>query len=236
MHVLVTRPQGQQQALVEALQRLGLQVSHQAALRIEALEADAVTRQRVMNLDQYDVVFVVSRNAARFGISLLQDYWPQWPQELQWIAVGDATATLLQQAGLAPLCPAAGFNSEAVLALPALAEMRGRRVLILRGDQGRELFADTLRTRGAEVDALNLYQRRCNKGFCWPEQAVDIVLVTSVESWQCLLEVCAVPPSTLVIAGAERIADEVRGSGHQRVLASASPRDEDMLKVVRESL
>ena len=236
MHVLVTRPQGQQQALVEALQRLGLQVTHQPALLIEALDPDGATRQRLMNLDQYHAVFVVSRNAARIGVSLLQNYWPQWPAGVQWIAVGHATAEILEQVGLAPLYPETGFNTEAVLALPVLADVREKRVLILRGDSGRELFADSLRARGAGVDALTLYRRRCNDAFCWPEKAVDIVLVTSVESWQCLLKAAVVPASALVIAGAGRIADEVRGSGHRRVLASASPRDEDMLKVVRESL
>ena len=236
MHVLVTRPEGQHQALVEVLQRLGVQVSHQAALRIEPLPPDGAVRQRLMNLDQYDVLFVASANAARIGIALLQDYWPQWPVGIQWVAVGDATAAFLQQAGLIPLCPNTGFNSEAVLALPALAQMHDKKVLILRGEQGRELLADTLRARGAEVELVNLYRRRCNTAFCWPEQEVDVVLVTSVESWQCLLEVCTVPATTLVVAGAERIAAVVRESGHSRVIASASPRDEDMLNVVRESL
>ena len=46
------------------------------------------------------------------------------------------------------------FDSDALWPLLAARDWRGRRVLILRGDGGRDWLADTLRSSGAEVDTL----------------------------------------------------------------------------------
>ncbi len=59
--------------------------------------------------------------------------------------------------------PAEGDDSEALLELPALQEALAQpepRVLILRGEGGRELLAERLRAQGASVDYLELYRRR----------------------------------------------------------------------------
>jgi uroporphyrinogen-III synthase len=67
----------------------------------------------------------------------------------------------------------AAFDSESVLALPAFQApaVAGRRVLILRGDGGRDLLGDTLRARGAEVEYLTCYHRngptRRSRLRCW---------------------------------------------------------------------
>lgn len=228
-HVLVTRPAGQADWLCRRLQELGYQVSHRPVLSIEPLPLSDTGRSLLMDLDQFHAVFVVSSNAARLAVDALADYWPQWPVGVHWIAVGDATAACLSQAGLQPWLPDAGFNSEAVLALPPLQDVADKRVLVLRGDKGRELFADTLRQRGARVDMVPLYRRDCDTGFSWPQEKVDTLLVTSLQSWQCLLQYAIPPGEVSVLAGSERIAVAVREAGYQRVRVAASPRDEDML-------
>ena len=82
---------------------------------------------------------------------------------LQWFSVGAATAQILADHGLDVSYPAAGDDSEALLELPQLREAIARpdaRVLIMRGEGGRELLAERLREQGASVDYLELY-RRC---------------------------------------------------------------------------
>ena len=51
------------------------------------------------------------------------------------------------------------FDSDGLLELPELADMRGKHVLILRGDGGREQLAEALRARGARVDTIACYRR-----------------------------------------------------------------------------
>ena len=225
LHVLVTRPDGQQQTLVRSLTEAGFIVSHQSALCIEPLEITAAGRNLLFNLDQYHAVFFVSTNAARLALQALDALWPQWPVGVHWLAVGPATAEVLSAAGMAAELPRTGFDSEALLELDCLRDLPGKRVLICRGEGGRELVAETLQRRGAEVDVLPLYQRVCNSRFAWPEQPVDAVLVTSLQGWQCIAG--HVPPACRVVVASERIAETIAGT--HPVTVAASARDPDML-------
>ncbi len=57
-------------------------------LAIEPLEPDATIKDRVLNLDHFDLLFFVSTNAAKLGIALINDYWPQFPVQISLYAVG----------------------------------------------------------------------------------------------------------------------------------------------------
>ena len=228
--ILVTRPAGQADSMMALLQQAGFAPLHQPALAIEALPLAPAEKRHLFDLDLFHAVFFVSPNAARLGVAALSDLWPQWPVGVHFLAVGEATARVLREAGLDAEAPAAGFNSEAVLALPCLQSLDEKRVLVLRGDGGREVFADTLSRRGAAVSTVALYRRACTADFRWPEPDVDAVLVTSVESWHCLQQHAAAPlHEPLIVAGSARIGDVIRAAGYNNLLVAASPHDEDML-------
>ena len=99
------------------------------------------------------------------------------------------------QYGLAAdLYPERGFNSEALLALPAMQDVSGQRIVIFRGDGGREYLADTLRERGARVEYIAAYRRvrpesdNAHLLQLWRHQQISIVLVNSAESLKNLWE------------------------------------------------
>ena len=235
--VLVTRPAGQADVLLARLQDAGFDAVHAPALAICPLPLTSAQQRLLMDVDHHHAVFFVSPNAARLGVAALGDLWPQWPVGVHWLAVGDATAAILRAAGLPAASPADGFNSEAVLTLPCLQSLAEKKVLILRGDSGRELFADTLRARGAQVQTLALYRRECAAEFTWPAVPVDAVLVTSVESWQCLSQRAGAQlEGRLIVAGSARIADTLRAAGHEKIEVAASPHDEDMLACLKTCL
>ncbi|MBZ2190323.1 uroporphyrinogen-III synthase [Alcanivorax sp. JB21] len=229
--VLVTRPAGQAQHMMTLLQQAGFAPVHQPALIIRALPLAPADKRHLFDLDLFHAVFFVSPNAARLGVAAMADLWPQWPVGVHFLAVGEATAGVLREAGLEAEAPAAGFNSEAVLSLPCLQSLSEKRVLILRGEGGRELFAETLADRGAAVSTVALYRRECADEVCWPEPPVDAVLVTSVESWHCLQQQAArhLKQAPVIVAGSARIGDEIRAAGYDNLLVAASPHDEDML-------
>jgi uroporphyrinogen-III synthase len=65
----------------------------------------------------------------------------------------------MQRLGLVAITPTDGFDSERLLELPVLASPRGRRILIVKGSQGRELLQDRLIAGGAQVVVAEVYQR-----------------------------------------------------------------------------
>jgi uroporphyrinogen III methyltransferase/synthase len=92
-----------------------------------------------------------------------------WPTTLPVAVVGPGSAQALADAGIAPPAhrvivppggPQARFDSEALLEQLDLPALAGRRVLLVRGDGGRELLADTLRASGAQLDIVSAYTRR----------------------------------------------------------------------------
>ena len=85
-----------------------------------------------------------------------------WPAGLKVATVGKGSEAALAERGFTGvIAPSIGFDSESVLALPAFQAdaVDGRRVLVLRGDGGRDLLGDTLTARGARVEYLTCYHR-----------------------------------------------------------------------------
>ncbi len=161
--LLLTRPAEECAALAATLAEQGVFSSSLPLLEIQPLADSPEQHDTFQNLNRYCAVIVVSKPAARLGVALLQRYWPQLPANQPWFSVGAATGQILAEHGLAVSYPSEGDDSEALLALPqlqqALRASDSPRVLILRGEGGREALADCLRGQGAAVDYLPLYRR-----------------------------------------------------------------------------
>ncbi|GLK87569.1 uroporphyrinogen-III synthase [Pseudomonas turukhanskensis] len=161
--LLLTRPAEECAALAATLAEQGVFSSSLPLLEIQPLAETPEQRDTFRNLNRYCAVIVVSKPAARLGVALLQRYWPQPAASLPWFSVGAATGHILAEHGLPVSYPSQGDDSEALLALPALQQAlntgQSPRVLILRGEGGREALADRLRGQGVAVDYLPLYRR-----------------------------------------------------------------------------
>jgi uroporphyrinogen-III synthase len=161
--VLVTRPALQANALCAALSARGAQAIRFPTLSIRPIDEDDSSYQSLKNcfldLDRYSAVIFISANAAQIGVDWIDQYWPQLPTHILWFAVGAATGRTLEQLGL-PVTEAAGtMDSEALLALPQLSRLDNSRILICRGQAGRERLRQDLQQRGANVDYAELYHR-----------------------------------------------------------------------------
>jgi uroporphyrinogen-III synthase len=160
--LLLTRPTAESAQLAATLAGHGVISCSLPLLQIEALAESAEQRAMILALQGYCAVIVVSKPAARLGLELLDRYWPQSPLAPHWFAVGAGTAQILSEHGLEVSFPAHGDASEALLAMPELATalaVDSPRVLIMRGEGGREFIAERLRGQGVQVDYLQLYRR-----------------------------------------------------------------------------
>ena len=155
---LVTRPQHQSQALIERLAQAGWDSILFPAIEIRATQPTPMLRQLAQQLKAYDIALFVSRNAVDFAFEYLQA--DELPPALQLGVIGKGSWLALQQQGVASsIIPADSYNSEGLLAAAALQQVSGKRIIIFRGQQGRNLLGDTLRERGAQVEYQEVYQR-----------------------------------------------------------------------------
>lgn len=157
----VTRPEGQAESLCRAIRAAGGEVLPFPVLAIGPAPDLAPLLALLPQLDAFDLAFFVSPNAVHHALDLVLSR-RAWPAGLRVATVGPGSVRALVQRGFSQvIAPQQGFDSESVLALPefAAAAVHGRRVLILRGDGGRDLLADTLHARGARVECVCCYRR-----------------------------------------------------------------------------
>jgi len=154
--ILVTRPARQAGAFAQKIATLGAMPVIFPAIAVLPPEDDAPLGRVHNALAQYDFAVFVSANAVEYGAPDAR----RWPPGLAAFAPGPGTAEALAAVGIAGArVPVATFDSEGLLALPEFADPRGRRVVIFRGEGGREHLGDTLHARGATVDYVTCYRR-----------------------------------------------------------------------------
>lgn len=247
LRVLVTRPAHQSQNLIDALRAQGAEPVPFPLLEIEPIdetdkEAYNRIKTRILDLDLYAGVIFISANAARIGEAWIDTYWPQLPVGIHWLAIGAGTAAALKHLGIPAYHVAGGFDSEALLADPILSDVSEKRFLILRGEGGRELLAETLQSRGADVDYADLYRRVCPryspaqiKSTIYA-QRLSVILITSGMALDNLLELAGAEPDlleTALIVPSRRIADLASARGFTRIRIADGPDDSSMIRALR---
>ncbi len=190
--VIVTRPAGQAASLCSTLAERGAEVLALPAIEIQPVANGEAAQGALAAIAPEDWVIFVSRNAVEQALAL----WPlpRWPAGLRTAAVGKGTAAALAACGLGvSWVPDAGFDSEALLALPAFAHPVGQRVWIVRGVGGRALLGQTLAERGARVEFIEVYRRACPEQ-CLPDTVFSdpppLILISSPEALDNLLALC----------------------------------------------
>ncbi|MFS2007659.1 uroporphyrinogen-III synthase [Duganella sp. CT11-25] len=160
--VVITRPLAQARPLASRVAALGREVELLPLLDIAPLADSAPLRAALARLADYALVAFVSPNAIDAAFAYIQ----QWPAGVTLAVLGEGSRSALAQHGVTPdtvdiVSPAdsAHSDSEHLLQTLDLAALKGRPVLIIRGESGRELMADGLRAAGAVVDVVPAYRR-----------------------------------------------------------------------------
>jgi len=238
--VWVTRTEPGASRLAAHLDSAGYRVVKRPLLRIEGCldpELSLLAREAA----SFDLIIAVSAHAVRFALPLILAQAPgQAPvpgkasAAPRWIAVGAATAKALTQFGVQAEVPEAE-SSEGILSGAVPGEVSGRRVLMLCGVGGRRLLARELRRRGAEVVRFEVYRRVpatfAAEPLATELAAVDVTLIASAEAGDALAHLLpsAGERRLRLVAGSERIAQELTGLGFTAVAVAEGPGDHAML-------
>ena len=237
--VLVTRPRQQSAELAAAIDAAGGRSILFPVIEIAPRSTTAVEEDSA-GLHSPDIVIYVSRNAVEHGLN--------WNSLGAVAAVGPSTAAALESAGrIVDIVPATGFDSESLLAEPAMNDVAGKTVRIVRGIGGRELLAETLRERGASVEYQEVYERRLPSytdaeleelARRWHAGDIDAVSIMSVESLKNLLTLlpayclAALAKTPLVTPAARVLKEAQERLPDCTVVVAASPAADDMVRAI----
>lgn len=240
VRVLVTRPAHQAQPLCQLIERAG-----GVAIRFPTIEiatpADPAALERLLDrLDRFDIAIFVSPNAVTHALDALRARQQTLPPRMIVACIGAGSARALAEGGVATVVTPARSDSEGLLEVAPLREVAGQRIVIFRGEGGRELLADTLRQRGADVEYAECYRRRrprvdagaITRDFM--QGRIDVVTVTSADALRNLhdmLDALAVPrlQKTPLVVASERIGELAHELGHDGPLAIATDASDEAI-------
>ena len=196
VRVLVTRPAEQAHKLVQLIEAAGGVAIRFPTIKIEEPSDRSALLKQIEELGRADIAIFVSANAVDKAMPLIAARHKPLPRQLQVACVGQGTADALGRFGVSvALVPPGRYDSEALLQLPALQNVAGKRIVIFRGEGGRELLAQALRSRRADVHYVECYRRALPRDDVaallqrWARGEIDVVTVTSVEILQNLVAI-----------------------------------------------
>ncbi len=238
--VVVTRPLAQAQQLLETLESHLATTVHFPVIEIQQTENINNVQQQFNNLANFQIVIFISANAVHHAISLAKELNITF-ENCKLAAVGPSTKRALEKHGYrVDIIPQVNFNSEALLEEPSLKNIAGKSILIVRGHGGREYLRHALESRGANVEYVEVYQRKLpeNRNTIKLEKLPinnSFVLLYSVESAQNLWSLCTpdehewLKKVTFIIAS-ERIAEATtRVEYVNNSIIAENPSDQAML-------
>jgi len=242
-HVLVTRPEHQAENLSRLIEQQGGVAVRFPTLEIVSKHDAEQVKSTLANLDRFQWVIFISANAVNFALKANSGKIER-AESVRFAAVGQATAQAMKLVGLpVDLVPENGYNSEALLAMPGLRQVEGQSFLIVRGEGGREQLATMLRSRGAEVNYLEVYKRILPLIDSSPvaelleQHRLDVITVTSAEALQNLSLMLGEKNKKLLsiiplVVVSDRIRCIAADMGFNRIAVTDSPIDTAILETV----
>jgi uroporphyrinogen-III synthase len=236
--ILVTRPVAQAKNLCGLLQQEGAE-----AVCFPTIEIQPITvNKQIMQLANSAEYFIfISANAVKYSVDILND---KKFKNKAVFAVGKKTREKLTKIGLTHVSlPGAPFNSESLLTLPELQNIKAKNIALIKGQGGRNLLEKTLKQRQANLIIVECYKRCLPVS---PEQSVlltlqqkliDSILISSQESLDNLLQLtsafCDIT-NTPVITGSERQKQHAQSQGFKFVQSIDYPDDKAYIKQLKQ--
>ena len=186
LRILNTRPKKQARALsIEINKAKGV------AIECPTLEIEATDKGWVDSLPDLNTVgyaIFISANAVHLCFNQLKSKNISWPPNIKVIAIGKASAKALSTFNIRVDKMPDKSDSEHLIALNILQELKKQTVLLFKGEGGRALIEESLFQRGALVISINVYKRVLPTfspqliASIWRDNLVDIILLTCEQS------------------------------------------------------
>lgn len=195
LRIVVTRPKGQADSMIESLQERGANPVLFPVIRIQAQARVPGLKSAIENLDRYDWLIFTSVNGVRIFWDWMGELGtsPEGLTDLRVAAIGPATADSLRERGITDVFVPDDFVGEALG--EQIPDVQGKRILLPRAAGSRPALPEKLVWRGATVDEFALYRAiQSSPGsrvLAQLRQGVDVITFTSpstVRQFSAILE------------------------------------------------
>lgn len=158
--IILMRPGAPNDRLAERLGKLGMNIWKWPAFTILPPEEPERVKERLSDLTKFDMVLLASPSA----VAASAVYVKKWPEHITLTTIGSGTARVIRAAwgpDTPVLYPEGETFESGSERLFELLKSRGfpSRVLIVRGQVGREWLREQLMAHGTDVEVLPAYQR-----------------------------------------------------------------------------
>ncbi len=218
--VVVTRARAQASGLAATLRELGAEAVELPAIRIEPRIDSPEVRAAVAAIGEYALICVTSPNGARLLFEAMRAAGldARALAGATVAAIGPGTARALAEHGVAADVVPQRFVAEALVEALAGVEVEGRRVLVARAAEARDVLPDALRERGAEVDVVPLYEtvrEQPGEEAVEAAQSADYVTFTSSSTVTNLTAALGdrFPPNARIVSIGPVTSEAVRAAG-----------------------
>lgn len=243
--LVVTRPADSARELIAPARAMGADTVALPGLALRISRRPTTALAQLRAAEDADICLFSSPASVRFAFRLLPTL--SLGQRGRICAIGNASARALARHGIRAIVPQERSDSEGLLALPELADVRGQRIAIVGAAGGRDLIAPTLRERGATVDEIHVYERvppRLTQQHFDALRRADDPLIMLVSSAQALTHLVArLPPPLLarlhrqtLIVSSERLADIASSHGFGNITRARSALVDDLLEAAARAL
>ncbi|MDR9825284.1 uroporphyrinogen-III synthase [Vibrio sp. FNV 38] len=225
MPVLITRPDEPGRILTEQLNLMGIPAHHFPLISITAPPTNSGLESALLAAN---IIIAVSQ----YAVSFTQQIVKSWPNTCQYFAIGSKTAQTLKQVTQNKVYTPRIHDSEHLLQLEQLNEsqIKNLKIVILRGNGGRDLIYEQLTRRGAHVEYREVYQRK-NIQFDskstitkWQDKLIQHIVITSSEQLNHLLSMCEEHKSWLLkcclYVPSQRIASQAQAFGFNQIVCT----------------
>ncbi len=231
LHVLITRPEKQGRVLVQKLRDMGLSAIGQPMFDYQPNINLVAVNEQLSQMKKPLLIFV-SVAAVDYANKIKE--LDTWHFDSVY-SVGKATQNALKTLGIDSICPAR-HDSEGLLTLPALNDVEHQDILIIRGDGGRELIAQRLEQRGANVHYMESYRRvwralTDSTLVQWHSAKINCIVVTSNALLENIVHYINNDDifwqnTCLWVVASERIAQRAKQLGLQKVINANGANDD----------
>lgn len=244
--IVITRPIHQAKAIKKRLESAGANIILFPLLEIVEPENIGLAKQQLAQIEMFDLIIFVSPNAVKQSLKWL-DKSKLINIKNKIATIGKKTAAALDEYGIsADICPDKPFNSEAFLALPQIKAIGSsasqiKKIVIIKGESGRNLLYDSLIKQGAHVEKIDTYKRSCPQQDSsilkqhWLRGELDMILLTSSTSIINLFDLTENEDwfnQVHLLVGSQRMKKSVPDSFEGNLLIAEDPSDETLFETL----